>query len=113
MEAVDILVKELSILLRQDWDRVPDLKKEKVVFASRFHATPASSSSTQRVSDEAVAAIVTRLDDRSQQEIQIRLDLIVHQIVALQELHFYWHECRNISFRKVTREPVGNAPPVV
>jgi len=106
-EAVALLVEELSAISNRKWEDLPELKKKKVVLASRLRKidwTPGPMD--QEPSDlMTLKSLISNLENHSRQKIHGQLDLIGNQILALQELHQYWLECLNVSFRKFY-EPV-------
>lgn len=101
-EAVDLLQKELSALSNRQWDDLPELKKKKVVLASRMRKFTLTPSPMDREPFDFIRlkSLIRDLEDQSRQKIQVQLDLIGNQIIALQELHQYCMECRSISFQK-------------
>jgi hypothetical protein len=98
-ETMGLLIEELSTISNRKWEDLPELKKKKVVLASRFREidwTP----SPRPVDWSRLKSQISELENHSRQKIHGQLDLIDNQILALQELHQYWLECLNISFRK-------------
>jgi hypothetical protein len=98
-ETVELLMEELSALSNSKWEDLPELKKKKVILASRLREidwTPG----TSPVDWLLLKSQISDLENQSRQKIDGQLDLIGNQILALQELHQYWLECLNISFRK-------------
>jgi hypothetical protein len=98
-EAVELLGWELSVLSNRQWEDLPELKKKKVVLASRLREidwTP----SPRPVDWLLLKSQVSDLEAHSRQKIQVQLELIGNQILALQDEHQYWRECLNVSFRK-------------
>ena len=101
-EVVEVLVEELAVVGNRDWDDLPDLKKKKVVLASRLHAVDWSPTPReQEASDlKTLRFLVTELERHVRQKIQGHLELLGLQVAALQDQHQYWLECMNISFRR-------------
>jgi hypothetical protein len=98
-ETVELLVEELSAISNREWENLPELKKKKVILASRLRQidwTP----SPRPVDWLLLKSQISELENHSRQKIHGQLDLIGNQIMALQELHQYWLECLNVSFRK-------------
>jgi len=98
-ETVELLVQELSTISNCEWENLPELKKKKVILASRLRQidwTP----SPRPVDWLLLKSQISELENHSRQKIHSQLDLIGNQILALQELHQYWLECLNVSFRK-------------
>jgi hypothetical protein len=98
-ETLGLLVEELSTISNHKWEDLPELKKKKVILASRLREidwTP----SPKPVDWLQLKSQISELENHSRQKIHGQLDLIDNQILALQELHQYWLECLNISFRK-------------
>lgn len=106
-QAIELLMWELSTLSNRTWEDLPELKKKKVVLAGRLRAidgTPALSG--QELADSLrLKSQISDLETQSRQKIESQIELIGHQILALQELHQYCLECLNISFRKI-HEPI-------
>ena len=101
-EVIEVLGLELSTLSNRQWDDLPDLKKRKVILASRlgkFDWKPRAAD--QGPSDVSLLkSHITDLEGQSRQKIQSHFDLIGNQIVALQDQHQYWLECLSVSFQK-------------
>ena len=98
-ETVELLRWELSVISNRQWEDLPELKKKKVVLASRLREidwTP----SPRPVDWLLLKSQVSDLEAHSRQKIQVQLELIGNQILALQDEHQYWRECLNVSFRK-------------
>jgi hypothetical protein len=106
-QAIELLRWELSTLSNRNWQDLPELKKKKVVLASRLREIEATPGLTGRELAESLRlkSQISDLEAQSRQKIQGQIDLIGNQILALQELHQYCLECLNISFRKF-HEPV-------
>jgi hypothetical protein len=102
-QAIELLRRELSTLANGNWQNLPDLKKQKVALASRLgkFEWPPGSVDREPVDLRTLKSLITDLEGHSRQKIQGQLDLIGNQILALQELHQYWLECQNVSFRKL------------
>ena len=102
-QAIELLRWELSTLSNRNWQDLPELKKKKVVLASRLQSEIAGTPGpTGRELAESLRlkSQISDLEAQSRQKIQGQIDLIGNQILALQELHQYCLECLNISFRK-------------
>jgi hypothetical protein len=100
-EVVELLIEELAALSNNQWEDLPDLKKEKVILAGRLQAFNRASEPTEEPSDfGTLESLIADLEDQSRQKIEFQLDLIGKQILALQELHQYWRECLSVSFQK-------------
>ena len=107
LKAVEVLLEELATLSREDWEKLPDLKKRKVVVAGHLrHSRAAAEAAGAPVAP--IESLVANLDQQSQDNIRARLDLIGKQILALQELGQYWRECQQVSFRRASGRPLGN-----
>ena len=98
-EVIELLIGELFIISNRKWEELPDLKKRKVVLASRLREIDWTRS-PRSVDWLQFKSQISDLEDQSRQKIQVQLDLIGHQILAMQELHLYVLECLNVSFRK-------------
>ena len=98
-EAVELLRWELYVLSNRQWEDLPELKKKKVVLASRLREIDWMPS-PRPVDWLLLKSQVSDLENHSRQKIQVQLDLIGNQILAMQELRQYWLECLNVSFRK-------------
>jgi len=101
-EVIELLMGELSTLSNRQWEDLPELKKKKVALASRLREFGGAPGPMDREPFDLMMlrSLITDLEDQSRQQIQVQLELIGNQILALQELHQYWRECLNISFRK-------------
>jgi hypothetical protein len=102
-QAIELLRWELSTLSNRNWQNLPELKKQKVALASRLRKFewPPGPADQQPFDLRMLNSLITDLEGHSRQKIQGQLDLIGNQILALQELHQYWLECRNVTFRKL------------
>jgi hypothetical protein len=102
-QVIELLRWELSTLSNRNWQNLPDLKKKKVALASRLgkFEWPLRPADQEPLDLRMLKSLVTDLESHSRQKIQGQLDLIGNQILALQELHQYWLECQNVSFRKL------------
>jgi len=100
-------VGELSILAEQKADELPELKKKKVVLASRLGqaAQMPLLPHPDAFDLAALASLVEAVEAQSRQEIRSHLDLLGKRLLALQEEHQYWRECLNVSFAKFC-EPI-------
>ena len=103
LEAARLLVDELALLARQDWEALPDLKKRKVVAASRLRRLRAEMAAADGVPSPAIEMLIAELEAKSKGQIRERLDFIDNQILALQELSLYLHESLH-----VTMQPAAN-----
>jgi hypothetical protein len=106
-QAVELLRWELSTLSNHTWEDLPELKKKKVVLASRLRAVdwtpgPAGPNPANALR---LKSQISDLEAQSRQKIEGQIDLIGNQVLALQELHQHWLECLNISFRRLY-EPI-------
>jgi hypothetical protein len=101
-EVVEVLTEELSTLASRKWEDLPDLKKKKVVLAHRLKAVNWSPAPLEREAFDLMKlkTLIVELEEHSRQKIQSHLELLGHQIFALQEQHLYWRECLNVSFRR-------------
>jgi hypothetical protein len=93
---------ELSTLSNRQWEALPELKKKKVVLAGRLgqFEWPPGPMHPELFDLKTLKSLVTDLENHSRQRIQVQLELIGTQILALQELRQYWRECQSVSFRK-------------
>jgi hypothetical protein len=110
---VAILRTEISALSNESWDRLPEMKKAKVVLASRLLQLKAEAETADREAVDGIESLIDELEDQSHRKIQARIELIGKQVLALQELHLYWLECLHLSFRKFTKRPLGNDASIV
>lgn len=104
--AVEVLLEELATLSREDWEKLPDLKKRKVVVASHLRRSRAEAEAAG-APVAPIESLVANLDNQSQDNIRARLELIGKQIGALQELGQYWRECLQVSLRRTSNRPLG------
>jgi len=101
-EVIEVLTEELSTLANRKWEDLPELKKKKVVLASRFREFNQTSNRVEPDKPELVTlkSLMSDLENQSRQKIAAQIDLIGNQMLALQEQHVYWLECLNVSFQK-------------
>jgi len=102
-EIIALLTRELSIVVHSRWEELPRLKKEKVVLASRLKSVDWSPDPAQEepATWSLLRLRIESLEKECRQKIQAQMELMGKQILALQELHQYWHECLCISFGKL------------
>ena len=101
-EIVELLTAELSTIALRQWEGLPNLKKKKVILACRFRKfdwTPRTPRQ-EPVNELLLKSILADLENQSRQKIENHLEFIDNHILALQELHQYYRECLNVSFRK-------------
>jgi hypothetical protein len=108
LEAAKLLVDELALLAAQNWEALPDLKKRKVVAASRLRRLRAESEAADGVPSPALEMLIGELETKSRTQIRARLDLIDHQIFALQELSLYLHESLHVTMQPKANGSLGN-----
>jgi hypothetical protein len=96
-EAVELLLSEIAVVSLRQWDDLPELKKKKVVLASRLRALAPI---TGRRPLDGLRSLVPKLEIHSRRQIEAELEFMGRQILALQELSQYGRECLNISFEK-------------
>lgn len=113
LEAVELLVDELALLATEQWDRLPELKKKKVVTASRLRRLRAESGAADGVPSGSIESLIADLEGQSRNGIRARLELIDRQILALQELSLYWRECLSVSLDRAAQRPLGSGGTVV
>jgi hypothetical protein len=101
-QVVEVLVEELSTLAASKWEDLPDLKKKKVVLASRLDAVNWAHAPLPREAFDLMTLrnLITELENHSRRKIQSHMELIGNQFFALQEQHLYWRECLSVSFRR-------------
>jgi hypothetical protein len=108
LEAVGLLVEELALLATQDWEKLPDLKKRKVVAASRLRRLRAETEAADGAPARTLESLIEDLDVLSQGQIRSRLAVIGNQMLALQELSLYLLEAQHINLRRTASRPLGN-----
>jgi len=108
LEAANLLVDELALLAAQNWEALPDLKKRKVVAASRLRRLRAETEAADGVPSPALEMLIGELETKSRRQIRARLDLIGHQILALQELSLYLHESLHVTMQPKANGSLGN-----
>ena len=108
LEAANLLVDELALLAAQNWEALPDLKKRKVVAASRLRRLRAETEAADGAPSPALAILIGELEVKSRTQIRVRLDLIGHQILALQELSLYLHESLHVTMQPKANGSLGN-----
>jgi hypothetical protein len=101
-EVVELLRWELSVISNRKWEDLSELKKKKVVLACRLRGIDWTPGSRDRELFDLMMfkSLISDLENHSRQKIQVQLELLGNQILALQEQHQYWRECLNVSFRK-------------
>lgn len=109
-EVVALLTRELVIVDNSRWEDLPGLKKDMVVLASRLNSVewtpvPAGEEAANR---GLLRSRIAELENECRQNIQAQIELIRHQMLALQELHQYWRECLSITFQNY-HEPMAAA----
>ena len=109
LEAAKLLVDELALLAAQNWEALPDLKKRKVVTASKLRRLRAETEAADGVPSPALEVLIGELEAKSRRQIRVRLDLIGHQILALQELSLYLHESLYVTRLPRANGSLGNS----
>src|ERR1700691_4944830 len=101
-EVVELLIWELSTISNRQWENLPELKKKKVVLASRLGEFDWKPRPTDQGPFDLtmLKSLITDLEDQSRQKVQGQFDLFANQILTLQDQHQYWLECLSISFQK-------------
>ena len=101
-EAVRVLIAELSAASDHSAWNLPEIKKKKVVLASRLAQIDWSSGPLEAESFDlaSLKSLVTDLETDSRQKIQSHLEFIGNQLLILQDEHQFWLECLNVSFRR-------------
>ena len=97
LEAAKILVDELGVLASQNWEELPDLKKRKVIAASRLRRLRAEIEAADGPPSPALESLIEDLETKSRRQIRARLDLIGNQIIALQELSLFLKETLHVT----------------
>jgi hypothetical protein len=107
-EALEVLVGELSVLAEHKAEDLPELKKKKVVLASRLGKVDRMPLLPEPDAFDlaTLTSLIHALEAQSRQEIRSHLELLGKRLLALQEEHQYWRECLNVSFGKFC-EPVA------
>jgi hypothetical protein len=97
-----LLLAEISALTKRQWEDVPGLKKKKVILASRLRELDLTSGPIEEEPYDLrmLKSLVADLEDHYRVKVEQQLGLIDNQVLALQELHQYWREDLNVSFRK-------------
>ncbi|HEX4141831.1 MAG TPA: hypothetical protein VHY09_15895 [Candidatus Methylacidiphilales bacterium] len=108
MEAVELLVDELALLAAGDWEKLPELKKKKVVAASRLRRLRAEAESADGPRVAGLEALIEDLEAHSRSRTRARLDLIGNQILALQELSLYLNESLHVTLQAGAKRPAAS-----
>jgi hypothetical protein len=108
LEAARLLVDELALLAAQNWEALPDLKKRKVVAASRLRRLRAEMAAADVAASPAIETLIAELEAKSKGQIRERLDFIGNQILALQELSLYLHESLHVTMQPRANGSLGN-----
>ena len=108
LEAARLLADELALLAAQDWEKLPVLKKLKVVTASRLRRLRTEAGAADGAPNPALESLIAEFESKSRSQIHARLDVIGNQILALQELSLHLHETLHVTLQPVTNRPLGN-----
>jgi len=109
LEAVVLLVDELALLAAEDWERLPDLKKKKAVIACRLRQLRAEDGAADGAPNNELEHLIAELEEQSRSNTRARIELIGHQLVALQELSLYLRESLHITLRRSTNRLLGKS----
>jgi hypothetical protein len=107
MEAIDLLLEELAALATRNWEKLPELKKKKVVAAARLRRMRAETEAADGAPADALESLVANLEAQSQHQMRVRLALIDHQLVALQDLSLYLRESMHVTLGRTANRPLG------
>jgi hypothetical protein len=113
LEAIELLVEEIAVLAARDWEKLPDLKKRKVVAASGLRRLRAETEAADGAPITSIESLIADLEEQSQRNIRARLDLIGNQILVLQEISLYLREALHVTLRHSSNRPLGNDGPLV
>ena len=75
LEAIELLVEEIAVLAARDWEKLPDLKKRKVVAASGLRRLRAETEAADGAPITSIESLIADLEEQSQRNIRARLDL--------------------------------------
>jgi hypothetical protein len=105
-EVIALLTRELALVANSRWHELPGLKREKVVLTSRLKSVdwPLIPVGEEPASWRLLKSRIATLEAECRKKIEAQIELIRHQLLALQELHQYCRECLSISFQDF-REP--------
>ncbi len=96
-EAVEVLLAELAVIAEHRWADLPDVKKRKVVVASRLRALPGEEPS---LVPQQLLTILLGLESQTRRQAELFVERSGRQILALQEARQYCVECASVSFCK-------------
>jgi multidrug resistance efflux pump len=100
LEAVGLLLDELSALAAQDWERLPELRKKKVVAACRLRQLRAETEAADGAPVTSLESLIADLEAKSRDTIRARLNVIGYQFLALQELSLHLNESLHVTLQR-------------
>jgi hypothetical protein len=97
-EATEVLLNELAILDERRWSELPDLKRRKVLLASRLRTLPADA--REEALPDKLLTLLCGLEAQARRQMDLVVGRTGREIVALQEVRQFCLECASVSFRK-------------
>jgi hypothetical protein len=92
IHTVELLIDELALLARQDWEMLPELKKSKTVVASQLRRIRAETEAADGAPIEHLEALISDLEIMVRAEVASRLKVVDKQLFALKNLSLYLRE---------------------
>jgi hypothetical protein len=107
LEAVALLLDEQALLAEEDWVKLPELRKKKVIAAARLRHLRAETEAADGTPLRSLETQISELEAQSQRTIRSRLNYIGYQFLALQELSLHLNESLHVSVQRGYR-PAAN-----
>ena len=92
IHTVELLIDELALLTSQDWEMLPELKKNKVVTASKLRRMRVETEAADGAPIDHLEALITDLEIMVREQLQLRVEFINSQMFALRDLSLYLRE---------------------
>jgi hypothetical protein len=92
LDAVELLVDELSLLSQQDWEKLPELKKRKTRVACRLRRIRAEAEAADGAPTPFLESLIVDLEEQLRRHLRSRIEVLDYQIVVLQDISLYLRE---------------------
>ena len=103
IHTVELLIDELALLSRQDWEMLPELKKSKTLVASKLRRIRAETEAADGAPIEHLETLISDLENIVRERVASRLEVVDKQLFALKNLSLYLRES---FFVKLGRHPL-------